>query len=104
MEETIGLKGPCGFLVIRRAEVWSCFSSEPSSSNQRGVCLFSQVTLELQLPSVLSSLWDHLKKEKSIHLIYVLYILYIIYNAYILYVYYISYIIHIYVESKMSDI
>ena len=45
-----------------------------------------------------------LKKEKSIHLIYVLYILYVIYILYILYAYYISYILHIYVESKVSDI
>ena len=59
MEETIGLKGTLALWIfgIRRAEVWSCFGSEPSSSDQRGVCLFSQVTLELQLPSVLSSLW-----------------------------------------------
>ena len=54
-----------------------------------------------------------LKKEKSIHLIYVLYILYVIYIVYILYViyivyilyaYYMSYILHIYVESKVSGI
>ena len=46
----------------------------------------------------------HLKKEKSTHLIYVIYILYVIYIVYILYAYYISYILHMYVESKVSDI
>ena len=45
-----------------------------------------------------------LKKEKSMHNIYVLYILYVIYIVYILYAYYISYILHIYVESKVSGI
>ena len=45
-----------------------------------------------------------LKKEKSMHNIYVLYILYVIYIVYILFAYYISYILHIYVESKVSGI
>ena len=45
-----------------------------------------------------------MKKEKSIHLIYVLYIFYVIDIVYILYAYYISYILHIYVESKVSGI
>ena len=40
----------------------------------------------------------HLKKEKSINLMYVLYILCIIY---ILFVYYIFYILHTYVGSKV---
>ena len=46
----------------------------------------------------------HLKKEKSIHLIYVLHILYTIYIVYILYVYYISYILHKYLRSKVCVI
>ena len=45
-----------------------------------------------------------LKKEKSIHRIYVLYILYVRDIVYILYAFYISYILHIYVESKVSSI
>ena len=45
-----------------------------------------------------------LKREKSLHLLYVLYILYLIYIVYILFAYYISYILHIYVESKVSGI
>ena len=45
-----------------------------------------------------------LKKEKSIHHIFVLYMLYVIYIVYILYTYYIFYILHVYVESKVSGI
>ena len=46
-----------------------------------------------------------LKKEKSMHNIYVLYILYVINIVYILYAYYIYiYILHIYVESKVCGI
>ena len=45
-----------------------------------------------------------LKKEKSIHFIYILNILYVIYIVYILYAHYISNILHIYVESKVSGI
>ena len=44
------------------------------------------------------------EKKKRIHLIYVLYILYVIYIVYILYAYDLSYILHIYIESKVSDI
>ena len=43
----------------------------------------------------------HLKKEKSINLMYVLYILCIIY---ILFVYYIFFILHTYVGSKVCVI
>ena len=45
-----------------------------------------------------------LKKEKSIHPLYVLYNLHVIYIVYILYAYYICYILHINVESKVSGI
>ena len=46
------------------------------------------------------------EKRKKAYILYMYYksYIYVIYIVYILYAYYISYIMHIYVDSKVSDI